>query len=145
MFVLKSKLTRALQEIQRLREALAEAIGARDAYREQAREAIGLAKEKYFPRQEPCDDGLCLYVGCPRCNPSGRPSPYGQYMRPITPNPIQQAAALWARDYLADPDPFSVKNCPACYVSVRSAEWPQECPACKTLFGGDPEWPDEIG
>lgn len=38
-------------------------------------------------------------------------------------------------NYHATPDPFRVENCPACLVSVRASEWPQECPACHSIFG----------
>lgn len=29
------------------------------------------------------------------------------------------------------------KHCPECSVSVRSETWPQECPACHSVFGFD--------
>lgn len=33
--------------------------------------------------------------------------------------------------------PPHAKNCPECSVSVRSDDWPQECPACGCTFGFD--------
>ena|SRR5216683_2429181 len=39
--------------------------------------------------------------------------------------------------YLPDPDPYEVKNCPQCFVSLRATEWPQRCPTCKSFFGDE--------
>lgn len=33
--------------------------------------------------------------------------------------------------------PPTEKHCPECSVSVRSDSWPQECPACHSVFGFD--------
>lgn len=32
---------------------------------------------------ENCDDGLCLWYACSRCNPTGAPSPNGEYLLPV--------------------------------------------------------------
>lgn len=112
MFFRKSRLIRELrEEIQRLREALANVLGQRDAFREQAREAIRLAHEKHFPKQ------------------------------PVILNRDNSEAVRGFEDFISrslyGPDyvPPEVKNCPECSVSVRAESWPQECPACHCTFG----------
>lgn len=129
MFFRKSKLIRLLtQEIQRLREILARTEGERDearqsvmGYRDLAQEAIGLAKEKHFPKG---DSGW--YVADIRIWP---PPELNVESTRGTP------ADLSDKLYLPDYSPPKVKHCPECSVSVRSESWPQACPACHCVFG----------
>ena len=121
MLFRKSKLIRELrEEIQRLRELLAYVSGQRDSaqqgyegMKEVAEQAVEAAKEKHFPHLD---------------------IEFTELTR-------EQADKLEAHfnerrsAYLADPDPFSVRHCPECNVSVRSDSWPQECPACHCTFG----------
>lgn len=132
MFGSTSKLITELRaEIQRLRELVAELRG-RNASLEQgyqgmkevAARALDVAKEKHFPEGRQLSEKT-----------RNRISKLRDYM-------IEWKSELRA-DYLADPDPYSVKNCPECSVSVRADSWPQECPNCKTLFG-DEEWPERL-
>lgn len=47
-------------------------------------------------------------------------------------------------DYLPDPDPYDVKFCGKCNVSLRGTVWPVDCPACGAIIG-DVLDADEIG
>lgn len=46
--------------------------------------------------------------------------------------------------YHADPDPFQVKNCPRCGISIRSDDWPRQCANSKCLFFFGDDWPEEF-
>ena len=117
MFFRKSKLIRLLtQEIQRLRELLARTEGERDSFREMAREAIGLAKEKHFPEPYQHDRGGFMTYS------------HSQPIRPNRPPPANEYEFSYTERVQA-------KNCPECSVSVRSESWPMECPACHCVFG----------
>lgn len=118
MFFRKSKLIRELrEEIQRLREIVLYLTGQNtqlqqgyQGMKEVAEKALEAAKEKHFPQ--------------------------AQFKLP--PDFIydeENNLVKLRSDYLADPDLFSVKHCPECNVSVRSDSWPQECPACHSVFG----------
>lgn len=120
MFFRKSKLIRELkEEIQRLREMLTYVMGQRDSARqgyegmkEVAEKALDAAKEKQFPQIVKNQENV--YPGDLWIN--------GQKVQD-------------GKSYLSDPDPYSVKHCPECNVSVRSDSWPMECPACHCTFG----------
>lgn len=45
------------------------------------------------------------------------------------------ASYIHPSQYVADPDPHEVKNCPKCYVALRSEVWPRPCPKCGVWFG----------
>ena len=129
MFGRKSKLIRLLtQEIQRLRELLARTEGERDSFKEMAREAIGLAKEKHFPPS-------CTDFRNEHSFPQKHPLIERAELVDLDQIPEYIITHRPPSDYAADYVPPPIKHCPECGVSVRSDIWPMECPACHCVFG----------
>jgi hypothetical protein len=78
--------------------------------RDIAAEAIKAAAEQHFPAQIPKVDE--------------------------TPGEVEKRIRSTARAQ-TDFVPPAVANCPRCAVSIRTETWPQQCPACRTLFNAD--------
>lgn len=155
MLFRKSKLIRELrEEIHRLRETLAYVIGERDAVRqgyrgmkEVAEKALEVAKEKHFPSRShqhqwrllgvgsDVTSYECLYPGCDaeRVELNDRHARVRFNTDDLYYDPADDLVK--SKNYLPDYKSPQVKFCPECNISVRSDDWPQECPACHCTFG----------
>ena len=114
MFGRKSKLIAQLREqIASLMGQLAQCEQKAEGYKGIAEQALELARKEQFKEDEPLPKQVI------RDFHSMTPEQQDRYQD-----------ALWRSH-----KPPEVKHCPECNVSVRSEDWPQECPACHVVFG----------